>query len=298
MSDVADLARAWGPLAAAPRLVAQRENAVYAVTFADGRRAALRLHRPGYRSRAEVMAELDWTAALARQGFPCPEPLALPGGAWLPATGPLCSVVRWMEGAAPTEAQTHTPEHAHALGALLARLHRLSDAVDLPAPPGPGWTIDTLLGDAPRLGRFWDSPALDARGRDLLTQGRAALRRVLPDMPGAQTGFVHGDPLRENLLAGSGGLCLIDFDDSGSGLQGYDLGSALIQTALEPGASERAAALSEGYGRPDLRPDLPAWCLLRALASCGWAVSRLPPHDPRIRHYAERAVALARDWLA
>lgn len=223
-------------------------------------------------------------------------PLATEAGAWLPETGPLTSVVSWMEGAAPDPDTATTPEHMHALGALLRTLHDAADRAALPPPPGPGWTVETLLGDTPRLSRFWESPALDAPGAALLMQARDALRLALPTMAGAEHGFVHGDPLRENLMLGVDGLGLIDFDDCGSGMRGYDLGSALIQTALMPGAPDRAAALAEGYGTPSLTPHLSAWVLLRALASCGWAVSRLPPQDPRIAAYAARATQLAGTW--
>jgi Ser/Thr protein kinase RdoA (MazF antagonist) len=155
--------------------------------------------------------------------------------------------------------------------------------------------VDTLLGDAPRLGRFWESPALTPHGRALLSEARLALAATLPDMPGAAVGLIHADPLRENLLQTGAGLALIDFDDCAAGMRGHDLGSALIQTAEAPGASERAAALAEGYGISS--GPLPAFTLLRALASCGWAVSRLPADDPRIAAYAGRAERLAKAWL-
>ena len=64
LTDPAPYLAAWGLAGAPCRLVAQRENRVYRVETPDGARA-LRLHRAGYRSPAELKSELDWMAALA-----------------------------------------------------------------------------------------------------------------------------------------------------------------------------------------------------------------------------------------
>lgn len=297
MTEIAALAAFWGTPVAPPILVAERENRVFSVTYRDGRKAALRLHRPGYRSRLEVLAELNWTEHLAKAGFPCPMPLRAPDGAFLPETGPLISAVAWLPGAAPSAQTALTPEHAHALGKLLAQFHKAADAAPLTPPDGPGWTMDSLLGPAPRTGSFTENPTLSAKERALLQAACSALQQTLPKYTAATLGFIHADPLRENLLETDGGLALIDFDDCGWGLRGHDLGSALIQTAQAPGADDRAAAMADGYGNPALVHELPAWTLLRALTSCGWAASRLTPQDPRVAAYAGRATSLARLWL-
>ena len=50
----AHILAAWGLPAQTPELLKYRENAVFKVRLADGRKAALRLHRPGYHSEAEL----------------------------------------------------------------------------------------------------------------------------------------------------------------------------------------------------------------------------------------------------
>ncbi|MCH2166375.1 MAG: phosphotransferase [Oceanicola sp.] len=294
--QITAIAGAWGPLDGAPRLVAERENAVYAVRLADGRQGALRLHRPGYRSRAEITAELRWTDALAAIGLPCPRPLACADGALMPETEPCASMVSWLEGTAPQPDTALTAAHAHAVGLLLRQLHDSADSLPLPAFPGVGWTFETLLGPEPRMGRFWENPALSARDQSLLKQTAEALPRALEKSPLARMGLIHADPLRENMMLCATGLHLIDFDDCGTGVRGYDLGTALVQTVEAPGLEDRISALCDGYGLPDIQKDLPGFILLRALASCGWAMTRLPQHDPRVRHYADRACALAQSW--
>src|SRR5690606_11405182 len=51
-----------------------RENCIFRVDSAQGS-AALRLHRPGYRSRAEIAAESEFIEALAGLGIPVVQPI-------------------------------------------------------------------------------------------------------------------------------------------------------------------------------------------------------------------------------
>ncbi|MBS0564127.1 MAG: phosphotransferase [Proteobacteria bacterium] len=313
--DMAPAALAhWRSGGRAPRLVKMRENIVFQVWLADGRAAALRLHRPGYQSRAAITAELDWTAALARGGLRVPEPIAGRDGSWTcEAGGRVASVVGWLEGAAVGAAERplagSVREQAdlfRRIGALVGGLHRATDALAFdPALTRPSWDVAGLLGEEPLWGRFWDNPVLSEGDRALIlrarTEAATELRRRLAE--GADFGLIHADVLRENLLAAPGGLALIDFDDSGYGFRLYDLGTALVQSLEEPHLPVLAAALAGGYGAargipaPDAR-DLTLFTLLRCLASLGWIMTRALPDDPRQGLYAGRAVGLARHWLA
>lgn len=62
----------WGGEVSAPKLINIRENIVFQVWLRDGMVAALRLHRPGYQSRAAIEAELIWTERLAEAGMRVP----------------------------------------------------------------------------------------------------------------------------------------------------------------------------------------------------------------------------------
>ena len=67
----------WGgclPEFGAPRLIKNRENAVFEVAFPDAE-AALRLHRLGYQSEAAIRSELWWVSELALAGLPVALPL-------------------------------------------------------------------------------------------------------------------------------------------------------------------------------------------------------------------------------
>jgi len=74
---VARLARValeeWGLEARTLELLKYRENAVFRVAASDGRQYALRVHRAGYHTDAELHSELSWMRALLADGFDVPE---------------------------------------------------------------------------------------------------------------------------------------------------------------------------------------------------------------------------------
>lgn len=305
MSAVAaEAMAAWGGAALPPRLVVDRENAVYDVQLRDGRRAALRLHRAGYRSPAAIAAELAWMRRLVEAGFPCPAPLPAQDGALLVAApdGRPASLVSWIE-AVPLAELPPEPERFRRLGGVIAQLHELTDDLAPERTPFPAWSAEALVGDAPVWGRYWENPALTADEVRLLHIVRTEARSLLEAECARDTGLIHADLLAENVLEAGARLWLIDFDDSGVGPRGYDLGTALIGYAERPDYPELAAALVAGYASrrgsaADLTRALPLFLALRAMASCGWVLSRTGPGDPRRRAYADRAVRLAERWLA
>lgn len=302
MTDETVLAalHAWGAPSAHPQFVAERENRVYRVRLTDGRTGALRLHRPGYQSADAIAAELTWTEALAAAGFPCPRPFRTLTGALLgePGAGRMASMVAWVDGAP----MAPTPGNFRRLGHLLAGLHGVTDRLALPPLARPMLDSDAFLSDPPRWGRFWQNDSLSGPEQSLLLQARDAARAALAARGPGDIGLIHADVLGENLLDDGDRLWLIDFDDAGYGDRMYDLGTALVQHWDNPDLPALTNALLDGYAArralpADVATALPLFTLLRALASCGWGIARLPAGDPGLRPYAARAVALAKGWL-
>ncbi|QYK41532.1 MAG: phosphotransferase [Paracoccaceae bacterium] len=301
MTEAEEAAAAWG--AVTGRLLVERENAVWQVRLPGGVPAALRLHRPGYQSEGAIRSELWWCGALAAQGVAVPAPVPTLSGGVLHrlAGGRLASVVGWIEGAAigasgvPLPGSEADQRRLHRdLGRLLARVHAVTDRLELPEWfRRPSWDFNGLLGEAPFWGRFWEHPALAPdearvlrRARDWLAAriGEHAAREPLRP--------IHADVLRENVLAGPGGLSIIDFDDSGMGYRLYDLGTALSQCLYEPAYPAIRAALMEGYGTDD-GAMVNAFTVMRCCASVGWTMPRLPPDSPIHRSHIARAVMAA-----
>ena len=304
--------RHWG-IEAAPRLIKNRENAVFETVSPEYGRAALRLHRPGYQSDAAIRSELWWAEALVSAGMDVPVPVRTKAGdviADIPEAGRVASLVTWMEGRPMGEGDVPlpgTPEQQaalhHALGVELARLHEASDAAVL--PEGFERTVldtDALLGEAPAWGRFWENPALADTDRDIVLQARAALGEVIGDHVAAgDFGLIHADALRENVMVQGDQVRLIDFDDGAFGFRMYELGVAMSQNWDQPNRAELGAALLTGYGTVRPVPGdaalLEAFTVVRGLASCGWVIGRYAPDSPETAGYAARAVTMCARWL-
>ena len=72
MKDVCAAAlKLWGLEGADCAFVAGRENQVFRVDH-SGETFALRIKRPGYRTKAELQSELDWMAAMDAAGLAVP----------------------------------------------------------------------------------------------------------------------------------------------------------------------------------------------------------------------------------
>lgn len=279
------------------RLLRDRENHVFEIATPQGR-AALRLHRAGYQSPAAIRSELWWCAELARAGLPVPAALPARDGALLVplSDGRHASVIAWMEGDALGEAAKPNPRPLalvldlyHALGALLERVHKATDALTLPAKfTRPRWDRDGLVGDDPLWGRFWEHRAASPDQRAVMLRARDALRERLS----GEIGLIHADVLRENVLVNGHSVSLIDFDDSGFGFRLYDLGTALLQTVQHPDHPQLRDALMAGYGTSNTEV-VEAFTLARSLASVGWTMPRLAADDPVHRSHLARATFCA-----
>jgi len=311
MSDLQTMAREalaiWGG-GPEPSLISHRENAVYDVRIGGVHRAALRLHRPGYRTDAQIRSELHWATALAQAGIPVPQAVPASDGEvlrWLP-DGHAVSVLTWVEGT-PIGSRDdfligNTDEMYRELGALLADLHAISDGLDLPPEfERPKWDRESFTGPNPAWGRYWQHPDLASHESGELLAARDKADQVLREVD-LDSGLIHADVLRENVFRTSQGLTLIDFDDSGIGYRLYDLTTAVCQEADAPDLDRASAALLSGYRSKRTLPKtdaalLPMFLMLRAFMSLGWVMPRLAPGDPRHAVNKQRALDAARAFL-
>jgi Ser/Thr protein kinase RdoA (MazF antagonist) len=291
-----EAARHWGGLS--PRLIRNRENAVFEITLPTGP-AALRLHRMGYQSDAAIWSELWWCAALAAEGVAVPAALPSQNGDLLVtlSNGRKASVIEWVKGEAlglagePFDMPLPVVLDRHrALGRLVADFHAATARLTLPeAFSRPRWDIPGLVGDTPFWGRFWEHPEATPDQRATLIRARGFLRdRLESHALTAQIVPIHADVLRENVLVNDQSLSLIDFDDSGWGFALYDLGTVLSQNLYEPAYEAIRDALMDGYGTTN-REMVEVFTLARTCASVGWTMPRLAPGDPIHPRHVARA---------
>ncbi|MCC5964528.1 MAG: phosphotransferase [Natronohydrobacter sp.] len=285
MSDpVREALTLWGLEGADCSFVAGRENRVYRVRSASGDHV-LRIRRPGYRDEAELHSELAWLAAMDEAGLHVPKPCLSRHGRLLERLGDgFVDLVGWLPGTpmghsrAPLTLGNRTGVF-HALGAEIARLHAACDGWHRPAGfRRCRWDIDGLTGEAPLWGRFWENPVLDAPTRDLFLRFRQTAReRLVLALGRLDSGLIHADLVRENVLLDGPVIRMIDFDDGGFGFRLFDLATVLLKNLAEPDYPALKAALISGYHsqRPLDLSDLDLFLALRALTYVGWIVPRM-----------------------
>lgn len=314
----------WGLGEPDVALIKYRENGVFRLTTADGRRFALRIHRAGYHSDASLRSELQWMAALKASGIEVPEVLPGPDGASFAVVASpgvpeprQVDIFHWVDGqqlGSVEEGVEDTSAIRHVYGLLgeqAARVH--NQAVDWQLPDGftrHAWDIEGLVGERPFWGPFWELAALTDAERELL---QAARRRVREDLQRyqqdpanrARFSMIHADMVAENLLLDGGAVRLIDFDDAGFGWHLFELATALYFEMEQDYYPAARAALIDGYRRHRELPEaqvlqLPLFLLARSFTYLGWVHTRQETETARelTPMLVDKACGLARGYLA
>jgi len=251
----------------------------------------LRLHRPGYNSIEELNSERIWVRALKEAGISVPGSLLTREGQHfalvdIPDAGEqrYAGMTTWFEGTPLNEYLATTSDAVERkrlfrrIGELAAAIHNQSSGWKEPAGFEMGrLDVESLLGETPYWGRFWEHAELTATEKALLLQERERARATLiaygesPD----NFGLIHADLHPENIVYNGKDLALIDFDDAAYGWHLYEIATALIMDRLAPDFDALRAALLEGYreNRPLSEQDvdlLDAFLLIRGMAIIGW----------------------------
>jgi Ser/Thr protein kinase RdoA (MazF antagonist) len=278
------------------KLLKYRENAVYAATAPDGSRYALRVHRAGYHTDAELRSELQWMLALQSSGFDVPEIVPTRSGASFltvrHASVPeprQVDLFRWIGGSqlgsVGEESSTDSQELArvfHTVGRLAARLHNLACAWTLPADfTRHAWDAEGLVGENPFWGRFWELAALSPEQRALIVRTRDRLRKDLGalDKGPAGYGLIHADFAPENLMVDGDRIRLLDFDDAGFGWHLFEIATSLYFHTGQPQYEVIRDATIAGYRAERFLPDqqlalLPMFLAARGTTYLGWVHTR------------------------
>ena len=280
--------------------VMQSENVTFQVTDRDGGMPyVLRLHRPGYNSLEELESERIWVRALEESGVPVPVSLETRQGGHftqvdIPGTAEqrFAGMTTWLAGeplGSFLQSCNDESERKHMFfrfGEIAAAFHKQSARWQAPS----GFIrrrlgLESLLGEAPFWGRFWEHPELNASERALLLRSRQSLRESLAAYGEQPDTFslIHADFTLDNIIFDGDQLAVIDFDDCAYGWHMYDIASLLIECVLHSDFEELQAALFEGYRRSRslTRQDadmLSDFLLVRGMAVIGWFYQR-PEQD-------------------
>lgn len=299
-----------------------RENAVYAVHRADGRRAVLRIHRLGYHCDDALRSELAWMKALQASGIEVPQVVPSRSGNAFERIG--CEgvpgprqvdVFEWIDGSQlGSVEQGLSSDRAWiertygVLGELAARMHNQSCAWQ--APPGfqrHSWCDAGLAGAAPLWGRFWELEELSPRQRMLFERLRSRLKQEMVDFGKTpdRFGLIHADLVPENILVDGDRLRIIDFDDAGFGWHLFEIATSLYFIRRDGNYEVARDALIAGYRRYRALSDehlrlLPMFLAARGTTYLGWVHTRKGEATARemIPQLLELAEAAAEDYFA
>ena len=276
--------------ACAVALLNVSENHTYRVDDPDnGRRYALRLHRPGYRTAAQIESELAWTDALSADGVVETPPVsAAPGGtrvvtASADGAQPRHAVLfEWLTGSEPgLDDGPAAIERFASLGAITARMHGHARAWRAPAAfTRPRWDHEHTLGPDGHWGRWQDGLGIGPDELELLTrldETIAARLRAYGQGP-ERFGLVHADLRLANLLIDEGDVRVIDFDDCGFSWFVYDFATAVSFIEDHPRVPELRDAWVQGYRtvaelEPAAEAELDTAVMLRRLLLVAWVGS-------------------------
>ena len=312
--------REWGVENASLDLIKHRENAVFKMTAGE-QTAALRVHRHGYHSDAELRSELDWMKALSDAGIQVPRivptnsgsSFASYDGEGLPGTLQI-DMFEWIDGRQLGTVEGGVTDASEVerifgtLGELAAKVH--NQAVSWTLPEGftrHAWDADGLAGESPHWGRFWEIEAATEEQRHLLVRVRERLHddlSKLPKSPGSYS-LIHADFAAENIMVDREGVRLIDFDDAGFGWHQFELVTALIFITEEPYFDRAQAALIDGYRKHRPLSDeqlamLPLFFLARSTTYIGWVHTRSETETARelTPWLLDLCCGLANDYLS
>jgi Ser/Thr protein kinase RdoA (MazF antagonist) len=184
------------------------ENRVYEIELDDDRRIVTKFYRPGRWSRATILDEHAFLADLAEAEVPAVSPMDLGTGQTLSEIdGIFYAAFPKVRGRMLDELDD---ENLRRIGRLIGRLHAVGAA--RPAPNRPRFTIEERV-QAPlallESGGFLP-PALASRYRDVVLRIAEKFAESLARVPAQR---IHGDLHIGNILWGTDGPILVDFDD-------------------------------------------------------------------------------------
>lgn len=309
---------AWALSSPQVALLKYRENAVFAVTASDGGRAVLRVHRPRYHSDGDIRSEVAWMRALDAAGIPTPTVIDTRAGDVLTTVAVdgvpearQCDLVAWVDGQPPgtLEAGVTGADEAvralyRAVGELAARMHAHAASWKRPEPfSRPLWNAETLVGDHPTFGRFWELDALTDVQRPIVLAARDRVRERLVALGPAHT-LIHGDLVPDNILVDGAATRVIDFDDCGWSWVGFELATSIFPLQMSRGFDVGFAGYLEGYRAVRSFPEhelewLPDLLVARGLSYLGWPAGRPEIHSvrPLLPFLAETITDMCRRYL-
>ncbi len=303
------------PPNARARLINVSENATYLVEAEAGYKAVLRIHREQYHTRRAIECELAWIAALQEaKAVVAPDSYSGKDGEVIQEAridgleNPRFMVLfEFVEGTQPDEAGDLEGPFEE-LGEIAAHTHEHSKDWQRPADfERLVWNVETVFGERPNWGDWRDAPNVTPDVAKMLEAVEARIRTRLEAFGAGDDryGLIHADMRLANLLTGSDGTRLIDFDDCGYGWYLYDFATGISFMEDDPRVPALKAAWVRGYEK--VRPlsdaekaEIDTFVMLRRMALLAWIGSHIEAPEPQAMapDFARVTAELGADWLA
>lgn len=283
----------WGITTQNISFAYESENFIYKVKAEDGRKYAMRVHRPGSHDLAELNSEQVWMQALSDYGVNVPKSYKTLNGDYLvQAKGEgfsaYVSLMAWVEGQTlgkALEANKKSDFHIkmmEALGSVCARMH--NQAVSWKPPKQfkrYKMTAENLMGNESYLEKFGKAIGMTSEQRKIIISSRAKVIERLKAYGQDQRTYsvIHADMHDNNVIVSESDLVVLDFDDTCFGWHQYDLVTTLIEYGDYENYEDYSDAMIRGYRQErelsgeDLEL-LPLFLYLRTLSLMDWIHSR------------------------
>lgn len=266
-------------------LIKHRENAVFKVENAC-LKAVLRMHRPGYRTIAQLRSEAAWTTNLRGALVPTPAHILGKDGEAIQIVmtadgiSLFVDLLEWVDGAPPSDEEL-VPTFTE-VGRLSALIHGHSKIWQRPTGfDRPLLDQNSLFGKNGVWGDFAQLAGTSAQQQQLFARLAAAVRADLSGFAKTRDtwGLIHGDLMPENILKSAKGTIVIDFDDGGESWFVGDLATSLGMYLGTEMFDPLMAAWLEGYASvadPEAigLERLPTLIGARLLQGLGWMHTR------------------------
>jgi Ser/Thr protein kinase RdoA (MazF antagonist) len=299
-------------------LVNVSENHTYRVEDpAGGTSYALRVHRPGYRTVAQIESELEWIRALGDDGVVQP-PMSVAAtdgkrvvSAEVPGVESRNVVMfDWLDG---EEVEIDTGGAAtgqfEILGAISARMHRhVRSWRPTPGFTRPRWDYEYSIGPRGHWGAWQDGLGMGPEELRQLKRLDATIARRLRAYGDGEDrfGLVHADLRLANLLIDGEHVRVIDFDDCGFSWFMYDFATTVSFMEDHPRVPELRDAWVRGYRAvaeldADAEAELQTFVMLRRLLLVAWIGSHhtFAPEAAELgAAYTAGTCMLAEDYLS
>lgn len=278
----------WGLGSAKAKLISLSENATYLVEPTGSHKYVLRLHRPGFRTEAQIKSEIAWLDDLSRyDDVSIASAVPSASGSQLfsfegPSGTQHAVLFHFLDGKEPESVGLSGTMSL--VGKVAARLHVHASQWQRPTWFDRfEWDPERIFGSECDYGDWRETREVGRAERNALEWAEFKVRRELEEYGrGAGSfGLIHTDLRSSNLLVDeSGSVSVLDFDDCGIGWFAYDVACSFAFHEGDKNLPFLVAEYLRGYrsaggvlAARDVRI-IPTMLMARALQLVAWMECR------------------------